>query len=233
MRFIIHPKIFAHFPGLRVAVAVAAGIDNATPRPAVDALWREAWDGAQATAVYGNAQSHPRVAPWRLRFRALGVPKDFRASHEAMLRRALKGSEPFYINPLVDFYNAISLRHTVPAGGFELGAIVGALELRLSQAGDHFEALDDPTPVAVPPGEVAYADGATILTRHFVWRQARNALIAPETRHVFLVSEVLGEIEDDVAEAVLADFESGLHTFFGSTPQTFILDKRTPSVAWS
>lgn len=74
MRFVIAPEIFERFPGMRVAVAVAEGVDNATPRSAVDAFWREAWDGAGAIAgQYGNAQSHPHVAPWREGFKALGL----------------------------------------------------------------------------------------------------------------------------------------------------------------
>jgi DNA/RNA-binding domain of Phe-tRNA-synthetase-like protein len=231
---------------MRIAVAVAAGIDNEATRPEVAGFWREAWRVAgEAGAVYGNAQSHPRVAPWRERFKAMGVsPKDFPSSIEAMLRRALKGGEPFAINPLVDVYNAVSLHHVVPAGGFDLTEIGGPLELRLSRAGDHFMALDAAEPVAVPPGEVSYADGATILTRHFVWRQARTALIGPASRSIFLVSEVLGEVGErvgfvsggeagrEVVEEVLEDLVEGVKRFFRVKAKGWVVDEATPFVEW-
>jgi DNA/RNA-binding domain of Phe-tRNA-synthetase-like protein len=35
--------------------------------------------------------------------------RKFPSSIEALLRRAFKGGEPLRINPLVDFYNAVSL----------------------------------------------------------------------------------------------------------------------------
>src|SRR5215469_5029787 len=106
---------------MRVATAVALGMDNQTPRPEVEAAWAQVWSEAAGAAVYGNAQSHPRIAPWRESFTRMGVSgKQFPSSAEALLRRALKGGEPFRINPLVDWYNAISLRHLVPAGGFDL-----------------------------------------------------------------------------------------------------------------
>lgn len=225
MHFTIQREIFTFFPGLKIAVAVARGVDNCTDRPGVAALWDRAWAAAKDAAVYGNAQSHPRVKPWRERLQAMGVPaKQFPSSIEAILRRALKGGAPFHINPLVDFYNSVSLTHFVPAGGFDLGAL-HSLELRLTQTGDHFTALDAAEAEAVPVGEVAYADGPTVLTRHFVWRQARTGLIQRETKDVILISEVLGEVGAGVADAVLQDFRTGLEQYFGVSTSTFLLDK--------
>lgn len=182
-QLIAAPEVFARFPGLRVAVAVGHGLDNAASHPAIEAAWRAAWQAAAAEgAPFGNAQSHPRVKPWRERFAAMGVSgKQYPSSVEALLRRAMKGGDPFSINPLVDWYNALSLRHVVPAGAFDLAAIAGPLELRLTRPGDTFTALDSDAPEALPAGEVAYADGATVITRHFVWRQARAGLVTPQT----------------------------------------------------
>lgn len=218
MEFTVAPEVSARFPGMRVAVAVARGLENAAPHPAIEALWRNAWQAAAVEAApYGNAQSHPRVKPWRERFTAMGVSgKQFPSSVEALLRRALKGGEPFAINPLVDWYNALSLRHLVPAGAFDLAALDGQpLELRLTREGDTFTALDAADAEAVPPGEIAYAVGSTVLTRHFVWRQSREGLVVPETDDVVLLSEVLGEVGPAVADAILADFLAGLRDYFG------------------
>jgi DNA/RNA-binding domain of Phe-tRNA-synthetase-like protein len=234
MRFAVEPSIFDAFPGMALVVAVAGGLDNAHEKAGVEKVWRRTWrESGEAARQYGNAQSHPHVAPWRDRFRAMGVsPKEFPSSIEALLRRALKGGEPFHINPLVDFYNAISLRHIVPAGGFDL-ADISDLDLRRTASGDTFQGLDTEERVDVPLGEVAYADGATVLTRHFVWRQSRVGLITPATRSVFLVSEILGEVGAAVAEAVCSDLSDGLVRYFGVEPQTAILSRDMPEVSWS
>jgi DNA/RNA-binding domain of Phe-tRNA-synthetase-like protein len=234
MQLIAHPEVFDRFPGMTLALAVADGIDNRTPRPELAVAWREAWsDAGQAAAAYGSPQAHPRVAPWRERFRAMGVSgKEFPSSVEALLRRAMKGGEPFSINPLVDFYNTQSLTHMVPAGGFDLAHIVGPLELRLTRPGDRFTPLGSDAGEEVAPGEVAYADGSTLLTRHFVWRQAAVAALTPDTRSVFIVAEVPGALGRDVAEQVLAGFEAGLAAYFGVAPTGFILDANAPVVSW-
>ncbi|MGZ6322318.1 MAG: hypothetical protein ACXWQR_23795, partial [Ktedonobacterales bacterium] len=68
-----------------------------------------------------------------------------------------------------------------------------------------------------------------------VWRQARTALISHETRDVFLVSEILGEVlaqDSTVAGAVRADFQQGLRDFFGVESQGFVLDAEHTLIAW-
>ena len=233
MRFLVAPAIFARFPGMRLAVVIAEGLENQNTPVDLAAQWQATWREAAQAAVYGNAQSHPRIRPWREHFQASGISgKAFPSSIEALLRRALKGGEPFSINALVDFYNTVSLRHVVPVGGFDLDQLHDPLELRLTREGDSFTALGEETAVRVPAGEVAYADGQTILTRHFVWRQAQTGLITPFTHAVFLVSEILGEVGQDVAEAVLTDLQTGIQVWFKVPTQAYLLDERNTAVSW-
>lgn len=226
MRFTVDKDILACFPGMKLAVVVARGIDNRPDRPAIRAELAQAWQQAgQAAAACGNPQSHPAIVPWVERFKALGVSrKEFPTSIEALVRRAGKGGEPFAINPLVDFYNAVSLRHLVPAGGFDLDQLAAGLQLRFTRAGDTFQALDEAAPGPVPAGEIAYADGPDIITRHFVWRQARHGLIRPESGNVLLISEIPGEVGEGVAPEVLAALAAGVRAHFGVLPAARLLD---------
>jgi len=232
IRSIVASEVFELFPGLRLPVAVAEGIHPTTDAPGIETMWQQSWEEAARTASdYRSPQSHPRVAPWRGAMSAMGVSgRRFPSSIEALLRRAFKGGEP---KLLVDFYNAISLRHVVPAGGFDLEEVDGALELRLTRLGDTFQPLDSSSEVSVEPGEVAYASGNEILTRYFVWKQSRKALLDESTRSLLLVSEVLGEVESGscVADAVLEDFADGLRRYFNSEPAVFLLGEENPEVS--
>jgi len=227
MRFVVESRVFDCFPGLHLAVAIARDLRNIASE-ALERRWRDAWREAEARDL-PNAQSHPYVNAWREHLRGVGVSgKKFPTSIEAMLRRALKGGEPFRINPLVDFYNALSLHHVVPAGAWDLDDISEDLELRFTRAGDLFTALDSAQAVAVAEGEVAYASGPVVLTRHFMWRQARQALVRPETRNVFLVSEIPGVAGRGVAEAMRRDMVSGLKEHFGVKAKSAILNSACP-----
>jgi DNA/RNA-binding domain of Phe-tRNA-synthetase-like protein len=235
MKFKVASEVFELFPGLKLPVAVAEGIHPTTDAPGIETMWLRSWEEATRTAAdHQNPQSHPRVAPWREAMTAMGVSgRKFPSSIEALLRRAFKGGEPPRINPLVDFYNAISLRHVVPAGGFDLEDIDGALELRLTRQEDTFQPLDGSSEVGVEPGEVAYASGNEILTRYFVWKQSLKGLLDESTRSLFLVSEVLGEVESEggVANAVLTDFADGLRCYFDSEPAIFLVGEEDPEVS--
>jgi DNA/RNA-binding domain of Phe-tRNA-synthetase-like protein len=237
VRFVVSSEIFELFPGLNLPVAVAEGVDATADRTEVEKLWWQAWDEAPRVApTFGNAQSHPRVAAWRKAMGVVGISgRKFPSSIEALLRRAFKGGEPPHINPLVDFYNAISLRHVVPAGGFDLTELKDTLELRLTREGDTFHPMDSSSPESVEPGEIAYAAGNEVLTRHFVWKQSYRGLLRESTSSVFLVCEVLGEVEESgggVAEAILEDFSEGLRRHFGAEPTTFLVEERNPTASW-
>jgi len=105
--------------------------------------------------------------------------------------------------------------------------------LRLTRQKDTFQPLDGSSEVGVEPGEVAYASGNEILTRYFVWKQSRKGLLEESTRLLFLVSEVLGEVESDsgVANAVLEDFADGLRRYFNSEPAIFLVGEENPEVS--
>jgi DNA/RNA-binding domain of Phe-tRNA-synthetase-like protein len=225
--FRVADEVFAKLPGLRVVSVVARGISDGD-RAAVDAEWTAAWAAVHDGFGYENAQSHPRIAQWRLAMRGVGAPhKEFPTSVESLVRRAIKGPAPFRVHPVVDFYNAVSLRHVVPAGAFDLAALDSDLELRLTRDGDSFSALDAEADEAVPPGEVAYATGSTILTRHLVWRQSRLAAIGSGTRGALFVSELLGGHEE-LAPSIESALVEGLRGHFHASVSAAVVSAERP-----
>ncbi|HEV2527533.1 MAG TPA: phenylalanine--tRNA ligase beta subunit-related protein [Thermomicrobiales bacterium] len=240
LTFAIHPDIFERLPGMRVVAVVATGIDNTVPRPEVERRWREVWAATpERVAGLGNAGSHHRVAPWRTRMTAIGVsPKKYPVAIESILRRAMKGGDPFIINPLVDWYNSESLANVLPAGAFDAGELAsmgGDLELRLTREGDRFHVLGAEASEPVGPGEIGYATGQTILTRHLAWRQSVEAMVTPATTSVIVMSETLYAIEraePGTAEAMRRSITDGLGEAFGVQPAGTIVTQEQPRVTW-
>lgn len=234
MRFVIDPDIFFHFPGMRLVTAAAFAVQPPSPEAKIEiaAYAGAAWQHAgQEVAAHENPQSHPNIKPWGERMREVGAPrKQFPSSVEALARRAAKGGSPISINPLVDFYNAVSLSHLVPAGGFDMDALRNDLFLRFSREGDRFTALDSDEAVAIPAGEVSYADGPEIITRHFVWKQSRHAILTPESRNIFFVSEILGELPSGLVSEVCRAFQNGMARYFGLNVKTAVLDEQHQSI---
>lgn len=231
MNFTIEKEIFKFFPGMKIVAVEAKGIVKADGEK-IKSMLDKGWKTASAAAVrHTNAQSHPFIKPWGDRMKGVGAPrKHFPSSVEAMVRRAGKGGEPFSINPVVDFYNAISLEYIVTAGAFDMDEMNGDLELRFSKEGDTFTSLDSSENVAVPAGEVSYADGNIIITRHFVYKQAKHALINENSKNIFFVSEILGELPEGTAETVADAFVKGIKECFGVQATAVILDENRTSL---
>jgi len=232
MNFTIDKRVFDSFPGMRIAVAILKDVNNQLNKLEIQTELRDSWTSAgKAATEYGNPQSHPRIKPWVDHFKELGVSrKQFPSSIEALVRRAGKGGEPISINPLVDFYNSVSLKYIVTAGGYDLDQLDHGLELRFSRTGDKFQAFDDESISDVPEGEVSYADGTRILTRHFLWRQSKVGLILPESKNVILVSEIPGELEEGLCKDVLAALAEGVYKHFQIVPLTFIMSSEKPGI---
>lgn len=233
MQFTIDKTIFENFVGMKIVVATAKGLEPTSQLQAIDEQLNKGWMIArEAATAYDNPQSHPFIMVWGEVMRGVGVSrKKFPSSIEALVRRAGKSDSPFKINPLVDFYNSVSMANLVPAGGFDLNALNHNLELRFSREGDTFLALDSDEALALPVGEVCYADGNEIITRHFVWKQSKHAILEPESENIVLVSEILGDLPPEIVANVEREFFEGLKGYFGVEPTITTLDCDNRSVS--
>jgi DNA/RNA-binding domain of Phe-tRNA-synthetase-like protein len=150
-------EISAAFPDFSVAVVVAEGLAISRARSsALETLVAGAGEGARAAYSGTELSAIPGVAAWRRAYRAFGIKKtSYRSSVERLMKNALAGAALPLINPFVDAYNAVSLKHVLPAGADDLDRVVGDLAFRYSREGDDFRdmgAVDERgEPRADPP----------------------------------------------------------------------------------
>jgi DNA/RNA-binding domain of Phe-tRNA-synthetase-like protein len=72
---------------------------------------------------------NPVIREWREAYQKFKTKKGARSSIEALLSRVKKGNALGTINPLVDIYNAISLRFGLPCGGEDIDTFAGTVRL--------------------------------------------------------------------------------------------------------
>ncbi|RDD85043.1 B3/4 domain-containing protein [Streptomyces parvulus] len=191
--FRISPAVADAFPGTLIAVVTATGLRGHEPWPAtttaLQRLERELADGTWAPAD----EADPRIEAWHTAYRSFGTnPRRTRPSVDALGRRmAKKGTLP-RINPAVDSYNTVSVRHGLPAGAFDLDQITGEVEIRHAEGTETFTPLGEPDTVENPkPGEVIYTDATGVLTRHWNHRDAHRTRVTEDSTHVAFVLETL------------------------------------------
>ena len=191
MRVIIEEAFRSLFPEALIGIVVANGIDNRRNAGDAGAELVSAVALAPSMIAGGDIASHPGVTPWREAYRRFGVkPSRYRSSIERLLRSAQRG-DVRSINPLVNLYNAVSLRSLLPCGGEDIDVIEGDLRLTIATGGEPFVPLGSTEESPPFAGEVVYTDDAGIVCRCWNWREADRTKLTPETTRAVLVIEAL------------------------------------------
>ena len=207
MKFTIDEKLCTLFPSLKIGVLICE-IENT--RYGDDGL-EQILEDVRARFTYPKPQDHPHIKVWREGFNKLGISASkYYSSIESLLRRALKGGPFPRINPIVDLYNAISLKHLVPMGGHAIHPLEGDIFLGFADGNEPFVSMDTCEPEIVDKGEVVYRDSKEVLTRRWVWRQCNKDKVTAETSSIFIPIDVMEGLPDTLCETVMADMEESL-----------------------
>jgi DNA/RNA-binding domain of Phe-tRNA-synthetase-like protein len=186
----VHADVRARFPQLRVELVLATGLDNTGHWPDAESELTAAEAAAGSGAITWS-EDDPSIASWHAAYRAFGTnPRRTRPSVDALLRRLVRQGRLPRINGAVDSYNATSVRFTVPAGAFDLDRLGEQVEIRPASADDRFTPLGEPDEVEVPGGgEVVYAQGTEVLTRHWNHRDAHGTRVQEGTTSAVFMLE--------------------------------------------
>ena len=236
IRYAIDARVFERFPGYLRAVVLARDVTN-TPSPAeLIELLRAAEEDARQALAGQDLSAHPLISAWREAYRALGVkPSEFRPSMEAMLRRVLNGHELPAINALVDIGNIVSLRCLLPVGGHALDRLEGDVALRPARGGERYIPFVNPgdpqLPAEQPPeGEFIFAEGDTVLTRRWTWRQSARTMTTLETAFVGYNVDILPPATRARGEQACGEISELVTRFCGGRLSTCWLTPDNPVI---
>ena len=232
MKLTIRPEVLALFPDAIVGIAAATQIRNSGEDPADAADLRRAEAEVPARFSGVPPAEHPRIAAWREAYRRFGAkPKDNPSSIENLARRVLKGWQVPHVNRLVDIYNAISLETLLPAGGEDLDAIDGDVELTLAGENEPpVRLLGDPEARPPKPGEVIYRDRAGAICRRWNWKEADRTTLTEATSRAILVVEGLPPATREEVSAAVEELARRVRERCGATVVTAILDRDRPEL---
>jgi DNA/RNA-binding domain of Phe-tRNA-synthetase-like protein len=192
----VHAEVRERFPQLRVELVVATGLDNTGHWPEAESALAAA-EADAATGAITRSEDGPAIASWHAAYRAFGTnPRRIRPSVDALLRRLVRQGRLPRVTGAVDAYNATSVRFAVPAGAFDLDRLGTHVEIRPATADDRFTPLGEPEEVEVPAvGEIVYAQGTEVLTRHWNHRDAHGTRVREDTASaVFMLERVSAEV---------------------------------------
>lgn len=186
---------------------------------------------AQAHLTEDIFSDNPVIQVYRKAYQQFKTKKGARSSIEALLKRVSGNNPVRSINPLVDIYNAASLRYALPVGAEDLDTFVGNLQLTITEGGDEFYLIGDDTNQPTLPGELCYKDQAGAVCRCFNWRDGERTMITDQTKNAFLVIELLDIERLDALQEALNFIEEAAQQYLQAETSQFILDHANPHIS--
>ncbi|UXT61237.1 B3/4 domain-containing protein (plasmid) [Agrobacterium fabrum] len=197
---IIDKEIASVAPDFR-AISILADATNATSGSMARQVLDEACDFVRNG---GPVWSEAHLAGWAEVYIRFGAkPNRTPCSAQALRKRVQKDGRIPAINPLVDLYNAVSLRYAIPVGGENFDAYVGKPRLTVADGTEEFDTVMNGEAFIENPikGEVVWRDDTGVTCRRWNWRQGtRTRLDSVGGRMWFILESLSG-----MPEAALED----------------------------
>lgn len=191
-KFIVDQSFWNLFPQAKIGVITLKEFDNIQEQmPEFDRLLKESNEMAGAYLTASVFSENEVVRVYRDAYKKFKTKKGVRSSIENLLKRSQGEKAVGSINPLVDIYNAASLRYALPCGAEDLDTFEGDLQLTITEGGDEFYLIGEEENNPTLPGELCYKDEKGAVCRCFNWRDGARTMITPDTHNAFLVIELV------------------------------------------
>ncbi|HFI0305019.1 TPA: B3/4 domain-containing protein [Streptococcus suis] len=224
-QFIIDQSFWNLFPQAKIGVLLLKNYQNSDQSSQeIIQLLEDSLPLAQAHLTEDVFSDNPVIQVYRKAYQQFKTKKGARSSIEALLKRVSGNNPVRSINPLVDIYNAASLRYALPVGAEDLDTFVGNLQLTITEGGDEFYLIGDDTNQPTLPGELCYKDQAGAVCRCFNWRDGERTMITDQTKNAFLVIELLDIERLDALQEALNFIEEAAQQYLQAETSQFILD---------
>lgn len=186
----IDPRLTGIAPGFRALSILVEAAPITQPDVASAALVQACQQVLNDDVAWAEAH----LSAWDDVFRAFGAkPKRTPCSASALRKRVLKEGALPPLDPVVDIYNAISIRYAIPVGGENLAAYAGAPRLTLAEGNEPFDTLKEGQSVIEYPdaGEVIWRDDIGVTCRRWNWRQGVRTRLDSQAQHMWFILESL------------------------------------------
>jgi DNA/RNA-binding domain of Phe-tRNA-synthetase-like protein len=157
------------------------------------------------------AEAH--LTQWAEMFKRFGAkPKRTPCSADALRKRVQRDGTMAAIDPIVDLYNAVSIRFAIPVGGENVAAYVGNPQLTRADGSESFDVYKEGvlSHESPEPGEVVWRDDAGVTCRRWNWRQGVRTRLSIEQAQMWFVLERLPAMPLDALQRAGDMLEQGI-----------------------
>ncbi|WP_205602514.1 B3/B4 domain-containing protein [Chelativorans alearense] len=206
---VVDQEIAEIAPDFRALSILVDANDRARGTMARDML-AEACDFVRAG---GPAWGDAHLASWGETYSRFGAkPNRTPCSAQALKKRVERDARVPSINPVVDLYNAVSLRFAIPVGGENFDAYIGKPRLSVADGSEAFDTVMNGEAVVESPakGEVIWRDDVGVTCRRWNWRQGTRTRLKTLGGRMWFILESLATMPEEALEEAANMLVSGL-----------------------
>ena len=186
----IDPSVSALAPDFTALSILVQAAPVLRPQVGEEALAQACRDVLQDDFPWAEAH----LTQWAEMFKHFGAkPKRTPCSADALRKRVQRDGSLAAIDPIVDLYNAVSIRFAIPVGGENVAAYVGNPRLTRADGNEPFDVYKEGvlSHESPEPGEVVWRDDAGVTCRRWNWRQGVRTRLSIEQTQMWFVLERL------------------------------------------
>ena len=207
MKIKISDEIFSKYGDVKVGVVKVEDFEiteefknliEVKTKEAID-LFNEMISGKEISEI-------DSVKNWKNIYTKMGSPPSKISSIENLYSLVNERKTLPNINPIVDYYNAISCISSIPMGAYDTRKIIGNLILREARKGEEFAPMCLNQIEKTKNGEVIYADGEKVTCRYWNNKDSDKTKIDETTNQVLFFFDVSPEISKEYIEQVIEEF---------------------------
>jgi DNA/RNA-binding domain of Phe-tRNA-synthetase-like protein len=106
------------------------------------------------------------------------------------------------INPIVNLYNAMSIKYLTPFGGEDLDTLYGDFELKIASGGERWIPIGGGKPKVAVKGELVWGDDLDLSTRALNWRQCDRTKMTNQSQNGYFVMDGFQDVNrENIAKA--------------------------------
>ena len=230
MKFAIDQPIFTLLPDLVIGLPIIKGFDNTKGGKEALELLRKTEGELKTSMTLEAFWQDKRVTAYLDAFKKFGTdPEIRRPAHIALAKRVLEGGELPDINPIVNIYNAISIKYLTPFGGENLDVLKGDFHLYIAKGGEVWFPIGGDKAKPAISGELVWGDDIDLSTRALNWRQCDRTKMTDATTNGFFVMDGFHGINKDVMEAAANEFIQAATLICGGAADVYWMDQANPA----
>lgn len=233
MKFKISQEVLEKFPNLIVYIPLIYGFDNTKGREESIKLMRECENSLRKDFhSVEEIIKDPRIASYFDVFKKFGAnPLKTKPTHFALAKRVLEGKELPDINPLVNIYNALSIKYLTPFGGEDLNTLYGDFVLDFSDGNEHWKGINEEFGKNPPKGSLIWKDDFDVSTVALNWRQCERTKLSETSVSGYFIMDGFADINESNIQTASKEFVDIVTKIAGGEGQILVLSKDSPFIS--